>query len=398
MNNTAANAVPIQMGLADSPFQPRLEAYSYTHSWADWAGYKTANTLRDVEMEYFAIRNQATLYDISPMYKYRFAGPEAESALNKIAIRDVSKIKTGRVGYAVWCDEDGMVIDDGTIFRFDQNEFMLLCQESMLNWLMESAWGFDVEVTDEQHNYCGLALQGPTSFAVLQRAGLEQVADMKPFDLREIEPGRWVSRTGYTAELGYELHTAPENALTLWDRLWQSGQDFGLQPIGGEALDIARIEAGFLAPGTDFQPIHGTTRLDRGRTPFELGLGRMVDFNKGYFNGRRALIEHQRKGPGYNFVKLDIAGNQSAEGAYIYFGKNKEVGIVRSAAWSPTVKKNLAFADLIAPYGTKIKEGLWADIYVDREGRWERYGAKASVVEGPFIALERAKQTPPLLY
>ena len=280
----------VPIGVIETPFQPRLEALSTAKSWTNWAGYISPLTLDTVEFEYFAIRNQTTLFDISPMHKYRVTGPDALTVMNRLVTRNVAKLRDGRVGYAMWCDEEGMLIDDGTIFRYSETDFRLCCQETMYTWLLDTAWGFDVEIRDESHDIAALSLQGPTSFSLLQDAGLGAVADMKPFDWREIEPDLWISRTGFTGDLGYELWVPNDKALALWDRLWGAGDHWGVRAIGFEALNICRIEAGFIAAGVDFQPVHMAVRLGRGRSPLELGFGKMVAFDKGHFNGRRALM------------------------------------------------------------------------------------------------------------
>lgn len=387
--------VAVERGLLPTPFFERFDALSLVKKWHGWNGYLVADHLEAIEKEYFAIRSQATLFDLSPMCKYRVKGPDAARVMNRMVVRDVRKIAVGRVGYSLWCDEEGMTIDDGTIFRIGENEFILLCQEHMFTWLHKCAWGFDATITDETHDVCGLALQGPTSFSILKEAGLEAAGALKPFELTEIEPGLMISRTGYTGDLGYELFTAPEHALALWDRLWRAGRHWKLTPIGTDALEIARMETGFLAPGREFQPVHAVARAGRGRTPFELGFGRLVDFNKGHFNGRRALLAHQARGPRYHLVRLDIEDKEPAKNAYVYHGKSKVVGHVTSAVWSPTAKRNIAFAELEAPYGEGVRDGLWAELFVYREGVWHRRKKAAVVVDGPFYANPRARKTPP---
>jgi aminomethyltransferase len=343
--------VAVPRGLIATPFDPRLRALSIADKWTWWAGYASPAVLNSVESEYFAIRNQATLFDISPMYKYRLSGADAVRVVNRLVTRDVTRIRPGRVGYVVWCDEDGMVIDDGTLFRLNQDEFRICCQESQYSWLHEAAWGFDVEISDESERIAALALQGPTSFSVLDAAGLGACAKLRPYDLAKIEPGLEISRTGFTGDLGYELWVDPDRALSLWDRLWAAGGNYGLRAIGSEALSVARIEAGFIATGVDYKSIHHVIRPSRGRTPFELGLGRLVDFNKGHFNGRRALLRARKSGNRFTLVALDVDGAKPASGALIYYRKKKIAGHVTSAAWSPTTKRNLAFGELKAPYG-----------------------------------------------
>ena len=133
----------VPVALIPTPFQTRMEDISTAKSWINWAGYISPLTLDTVEFEYFAIRNQATLFDVSPMHKYRVTGPDALAVINRLVTRDVSRLRDDRVGYALWCDEEGMLIDDGTIFRVSETDFRLCCQEPMFSWLLDTAWGFD---------------------------------------------------------------------------------------------------------------------------------------------------------------------------------------------------------------------------------------------------------------
>lgn len=387
--------VAVPRGLIATPFDARLRALSIADRWTWWAGYASPAVLNTVESEYFAIRNQVTLFDISPMYKYRVSGADAVRVMNRLLTRDATKISPGRVGYALWCDEDGMVIDDGTVFRLGANDFRICCQESQYSWLHEAAWGFDAEIIDESEQIAALALQGPTSFSLLEAAGLGASAKLKPYDTADIEPGLRISRTGFTGDLGYELWIDPDRALTLWDRLWAAGGNHGLRAIGSDALNIARIEAGFIATGVDFKSIHHVIRPTRGRTPFELGLGRLVDFAKGHFNGRRALLQWRQTGNRYTLVPLDVDGAKPASGALIYYRQKKIAGHVTSAVWSPTTKRNIAFGELKAPYGVTRNDRLSTEIYLNKEGKWERLMTRVRIVERPFFKNPRSRATPP---
>jgi aminomethyltransferase len=202
-----------------------------------------------------------------------------------------------------------------------------------------------------------------------------------------------VSRTGFTGDLGYELWIEPARALDLWDALFTKGADHGIRPMGTHALEVARIEAGFIQAGVDFHPADSAVRLDRSRSPFELDLGRLVDFNKPFFNGRRALLEEQRRGPRFRFVRLDIEGNKPARSSYIYDSKRNVVGTVTSAEWSPSAKMNIALASLHMPWGLPGDE-LWAEIYYQRELKWARVMARCRVVEGAFFDPPRRRATP----
>ncbi|MFQ5958590.1 MAG: aminomethyltransferase family protein [Alphaproteobacteria bacterium] len=380
-----------------TPFHSRLAPLCHSNAWQRWAGYATVGYFTSVEDEYFAVRNAATLFDISPMVKYRIAGADAARYMNRLIPRDVDKVAPGRVAYAVWCNDDGKVLDDGTVFRLDDGAFQLNSQERHLCWLLDSALGFDVSIEDVSDAVAGLALQGPTSCAVLKAAGIGGVETLKPYRFTRFELdglALMVSRTGYTGDLGYELWIDPGDAETLWDRLMDAGEAHGLRPIGSGALDIARIEAGFIQANTDFVAADAALRPSRWRSPFELGLDWMVDFDKGHFIGRRALLREKEAGSRYRVVGLDVEGNKPAAQALVYHGrKRREVGAVTSAVWSPTCKRNLAIATLKAAYADDDGR-LWADVYLNKELKWERIRASCRVVARPFFNPRRRWATP----
>jgi len=382
-----------------SPFHPRIEALAKTQDWYDWAGYKAPNSLWDSELEYFAIRSQSALFDISPMVKYRIEGPDAEACLNRITLRNVAKLKPGRVHYTAWCDDEGHVLDDGTLFRLAVDHFRLCCQERHLPWLLDSAVRYNVSVMEETEEIAGLALQGPTSFAVLREAGFTGVEHLKVFDLADFlhQNGTvTISRTGFTGDLGYELFVETSLALSLWDRLWQAGEHRGLRAIGYQALNRARIEAGLIVANADFSTAEHALRADRVRMPDEIGLGFMVDAEKGHFNGRAAIIKARRnRTMRHVLVGLEIEGNIPAEHAIVYHRKKREVGLASAAIWSPMAKRNIAIASLSRPYGDTITHDLWVEIYAMRELKYERLMKRAKIVPRPFIKLDRRSAYPP---
>ena len=385
--------------LLETPFHARQRELSQVDAFVPWAGYTTVDVFTTVEHEYFAIRNAATLYDLTPMVKYRIAGREALEFLNHLVTRDLRKLKVGRVSYVVWCNDRGQLIDDGTVFRLGEREFRLCTAERQLDWLLDSAIGFEVEICEVTTEIAALAVQGPTSCHVLKRFGLEGVERLKVFELGEfVVRGRplTVSRTGFTGDLGYELWMRPEDALVVWDELMAAGRTRGLRAIGSQALNMARIEAGFLLPNVDFVNAEHTIRLGRERSPLELGLGWLVEFDKPHFTGRRALLAERDRGPRHLLVGLDVAGNKPAHNALLYADERgtREVGSVTSALWSPTCKRNIALALVAAP-SFALGNTLWADIYLNRELVWERRMARCTVVEKPFFAPERRRATPP---
>ena len=382
-----------------SPFYARLAALDTINSWHEWKGYTTPDELYCAETEYFAIRNATGVFDLTPMTKYRIKGPDALAYIDRLVTRDMSKIKPGRVAYAVWCNDQGQVIDDGTIFHLKEGEYRLCSQERHYAWLQDSAVGFDVSITEETAEIAALAVQGPTSFAILSRMGLDGLEDLKPFGLTHFDfegSEMMVSRTGFTGDLGYELWIDPEKAEVLWDQLFAAGEVTGIRAIGTHALEHARVEAGYLAAYEDFLPAHATVRTGRTRSPLELGLGWLVDFKKPNVNGRRALAEEKRNGSTWRLVKLDIEGNKAANHSYIFADAKagRNIGFVTSAAWSPVCKQNIALGTVQTPHGA-TGTNVWVEIYYQREMHWSRMMARAEVVDKPFWFPKRRGVTPP---
>lgn len=385
--------------LLTTPFHERERALSQVDSFVPWAGYTTVDVYTNVAQEYFAVRNACSVYDLTPMVKYRIAGPGALKYLNRLVTRDLGKLKVNRVSYCVWCNDEGHIIDDGTVFRVGEQEYRLCTAERQLDWLLDSALGFDVEIEEITDRIAALALQGPTACSVLLKLGLAGVEKLKPFEFGWFDSdGRklMVSRTGFTGDLGYELWVDPAHAVSLWDALMIAGRSRGIRAIGSRALNMVRIEAGFLLPNVDFVSAENSVRLGTSRTPLELGLAWLVDFTKGHFTGRRALLEQDRAGLKRQLVGLDIAGNKPAVNALLYADRNgrTEIGSVTSAIWSPTCKRNIALAMVEAPHFA-LGSTVWAEIYLSRELVWERRMCRAQVVDRPFFAPERRRVTPP---
>lgn len=386
--------------LLTTPFFERSQYLVETDTYVPWSGYSTPDVFSSVEQEYFAIRNSTSIFDLTPMVKYRITGPDSERYLNRLITRDVGKLRVNRVAYTVWCNEAGHVIDDGTVFRFGPEEFHLCTAERQLDWFLDSAVGFQVDVREVTEEIAALALQGPTSCAVLKAMGLAGVENLKLFEMGHFRVGEFplmVSRTGFTGDLGYELWIKPEGAVELWDRLMAAGKTRGIRPIGYQALDMARIEAGFILPNVDFISAAHTVRLGRETTPFELGLEWLVAMEKGHFNGRRALVEEKRRGSRRRLLAIEISGKKPAHGSLLYGSEKNwdQVGEIKSALWSPTCKRNIALAMIEAPYFETLKE-FWVDIYLHRELLWERRMERAWPVERPFFQPDRRKATPAL--
>ena len=235
--------------------------------------------------------------------------------LNRLVTRDISALKPDRVTYVVWCNDEGKVLDDGTIFHIRPGEYRLCSQHHQLDWLLLSSLGMDVCIEEETHEVAALSVQGPTSCSVLKAAGFSGLDELKPFGIaHKVLQGMevMISRTGFTGDLGYELWTTPDRALDLWDAIFglQERGLYNVRAIGLGALELVRIEAGFIMPGDDFNTAETTVRAGHDRSPFELGLDWVVNFDKAYFTGKRALLEEQNSPIQRRLLKLQVAGNK----------------------------------------------------------------------------------------
>jgi aminomethyltransferase len=334
------------------------------------------------------------------MVKQKITGPDSAEFVNRFFTRDMNKISIGRVGYVVWCDAEGQVLDDGTVFHIRENEYWLLCVERQLDNLGISAIGFDVEIEEITDDVACLGVQGPTSCSILKAMGFEGIEHLKPFDIKHYDfQGHeiMISRTGFTGDLGYEVWMVNEIALNFWDELFEKGEIYGIKPFGLDALDLVRIEAGLLVPGEDFMVAEFAIRPGSTRSPFELGLSWLVDLSKPVFNGRQALLEEKERGSRHTFVKLNVNGNKPAHGSYLYNQSGKKIGTVTSAMFSPSAKANIAFASLHAPW-KKGKDKIIAEIYYQKDLEWNRVMEEATIVTKPFYNPERKRITPAELY
>ena len=385
-------------------FYPRTAPLNSKLQWREWSGYLAASAYSDShEIEYNAIREAAALIDVSPLYKYLVTGPDAQRLVDRVITRDASKLAVGRVYYTSWCNEDGLVVDDGTVARLDESTYRWTAADPSLRWFRMNARGLDVELEDVSERISALAVQGPLSRDVLEAATGAEWGDLGYFGRRAGEVGGIavdVSRTGYTGDLGYEVWVENEHALEIWDAFVRAGSPYGIRPAGMLALDIARIEAGLILIEVDFDSVRRALIAEQSYSPFELGiLGRFVDFEKeAEFVGRRALeLEQARGGPPRRLVGLELEWEPLEE---LYrtkgltptldpaasrvpvplYARGRQVGKATSTTWSPTLKKVVALASVAASHsalGTKL-EVEWTV-----EARRSR--TPATVVETPFF-------------
>ncbi|MDP6540986.1 MAG: aminomethyl transferase family protein, partial [Planctomycetota bacterium] len=216
----------------ESPFHPRTAPLCESYRWKEWAGrHAVCSFGTTVDPEYLALRHACGLIDVSPLFKYEVKGPDAAALLSWIWTRDVTRLAVGAVAYGCWCDEDGKVIDDGTVARLGPERYRMTAAEPSLRWLSRQARGFDATLRDESESVAALALQGPTSRGVLRELCGSEAADLEFFRGTRARAGGLeldVTRTGYTGDLGFELWVDATDAVELWDAAVAAGADHGL--------------------------------------------------------------------------------------------------------------------------------------------------------------------------
>ena len=390
------NSLSFTKPLLETPFHERTYEACYNNDWYRWAGYKIAREYSNTELEYTAMRNTAGVLDITPMHKYDIKGADAIKFVDKLVTRNVTEIKSGQVMYIIWCNEDGNVIDDGTVFCFDSNHLRIFCAERNLNWFSDTAIGFDVEVEDVSDTIAALAFQGPLSCKILNLLNVKNIENLRPFYFDDFDLNGCkvtISRTGFSGDLGYEIWCKNEDAISVWDSLFKFNRDYKVLPAGMNALEMVRVEAGFIQPNADFMSAEQALRPNRMRNPFELGMGWLVDLNKNYFTGKKNLINLKKKTLTKKLVGLDIQGDKPAIGSVLYDKNKKEIGIVTAGMWSPSLKSNIAFGYVDKDH-MKIGSKVFAEIYHPEELEYKKIWAECSVVKKQFFNPPRRHKVP----
>tara|TARA_Y100001970_G_scaffold291619_1_gene429463 strand:+ start:1130 stop:2359 length:1230 start_codon:yes stop_codon:yes gene_type:complete len=393
-----------------SPFFKRTSKLNESQEWRRWSGYLSATNYElNHENEYFAIRTKAGLIDITPLYKYIIEGPDAQKFLHRLVTRNINICKVGQVMYTPWCDENGKVIDDGTVQRLSENKFRITSAEPNLEWLEHNSVGMDLMILDDSSTTAALALQGPNSRSILNALAEKSLDQLKFFWMMDTKLGDFpvsISRTGYTGDLGYEIWMEPENALSVWDLLIKKGKPYGITPTGLQALDISRIEAGLILLDVDYISSRHALIESRKSSPYELGLGWSVKMKKDDFIGKRALKKELKNGPKWRFVGIEIKWLELEKhyrkvglapglpstawrtSTPLYYG-SEQVGYATSGAWSPILKRYIALAHIKNNYANK-------GTLLDFELKVEHFRklTTAKVVKTPFFDPERKRSCP----
>jgi aminomethyltransferase len=380
-------------------------------NYREWSGYYAVSAYEGHhEHEYNAIRNAAALIDVSPLFKYLVTGPDASRFVDRLITRDVSKMAVGQVYYTPWCDERGKVIDDGTVSRLRDQTFRWTAADPNLRWFRQNAAGMKVTIEDISEEVAAVALQGPTSARLLRAAATADIDRLKYFRVIQGSIGGIpveISRTGYTGDLGYEIWMSSRDAVRVWDVLMERGKPFDIKPTGMLALDVARVEAGLLLIEVDFFSSKKAMIDQQTYTPYEMGLGRLVNLEKSRFIGQRALREEHGRGWRRQVVGIELdwteverlyeaAGLPPAVGATAsrtavpVYRAGRQIGKATTTTWSPVLKRMIALATVDRPH---YAEGTVVQVEVTIEAVRHRVGAR--VVATPFFNPPRKTATPP---
>jgi aminomethyltransferase len=384
-----------------TPFHSRTSALCASHNWRTWSGYLVASSYDVVhDYEYHAIRNAAALIDVSPLFKYDVRGKDALRLVDRVITRDAMKCAVGQAIYTCLCDGEGKVIQDGTVFRLADDHYRFHLADPGLRWLKLNALGMDVSIQDVSEGLAALALQGPNSLRILQSVADGNLRQLRFFRFIFAKmagiPGI-VSRTGYTGDLGYEVWVAAGDAERLWDVLMEAGEAFGIRPAGMLALDVARLEAGFILLEVDYIGVEKAIAPFQKYTPFEIGLGWTVDLKKEHFVGCRELRRETERAASRQIVGLEIDLRDYDQlyqqvglppqmpvvawrSAVPVYKETRQVGHATTGAWSPILKKYIALATLGKAY---VEPGTRVDFEVTVAYRRKTVGA--TVVKLPFF-------------
>jgi aminomethyltransferase len=398
--------MPIGTAVHDRTF-----ALAESLNYREWSGYYAVSAYEaHHEHEYNAIRNAAALIDVSPLFKYILRGRDAQKLVDRVITRDATKLAIGQVYYTPWCDEHGKVIDDGTVTRLGEAEFRWTAADPSLRWFTQNAIGLEVRIEDVSEQIAALALQGPTSGRLLHAVADAEIAGLKYFRMtRGTIAGVPVdiSRTGYTGDLGYEIWMPWDRAIDVWDALMTGGRAFDIHPAGMLALDVARVEAGLLLIDVDFHSSKKALIEAQKYTPYEMGLGRLVQLDTRPFVGRGPLAEEHKRGPAQQIVGLDISwpaveklydsiglppqvSSAASRTAVPVYRNGRQVGRATTTTWSPVLKKLIALATVSAPH---FAEGTALEFEITVEA--VRHRVPAIVVKTPFFS--PARKTAPAL-
>ncbi len=346
----------------------------------DFGGWALPVQYSSIIEEHKAVRERAGLFDVSHMGEIIVEGPSAFEFLQRMVTNDISGISQGRAIYTPMCYPDGGTVDDFIIYQLEEDKYLLVVNASNTDkdyeWLMEHRVD-GVEIHNVSCDYAQLAIQGPAAQSILQKLTDTPLGEIRFFrfakDVEIAGVKSLVSRTGYTGEDGFEIYFSADKAVELWEKIMEAGEGEGMLPAGLGARDTLRFEAGLVLYGNE---------LSQEITPLEAGLGRFVKLGKEYFIGKDALVKQSEEGLERTLVGFEMIDRGIPRSQYKIYHEDKEIGLVTSGSFAPTLQKNLGLALIDSAYseiGTEISVIV------------RKRSLKAKLVELPFYSRKAKK-------
>ncbi|QQS36289.1 MAG: glycine cleavage system aminomethyltransferase GcvT [Ignavibacteriales bacterium] len=340
----------------------------------EFAGYEMPIQYSSIMAEHKSVRNSVGVFDVSHMGEVFVKGDRALDFVQHITVNDASKLFPGRVQYSAMCYPDGGIVDDLLVYMISEKEFMLVINASNIdkdfNWMNDNN-SFGVELKNESDEYSLLAVQGPNSQKTVQKIS-DKNLDLEYyhfFNAKICGVEMTVSRTGYTGELGYELYFKGDDKTSemIWQKLFEAGKEFNIQPVGLAARDSLRLEMGFCLYGND---------IDQTTHPLEAGLSWITKLNKKEFIGRDALLKYKAEGLKRKLVPMIVDDKAFPRHGYEITYSGKKVGNVTSGTLSPVLEKSIALG-----YVEASNSNLGGQINIVIRGK----DVPAKIVKLPFI-------------
>jgi aminomethyltransferase len=340
----------------------------------EFAGYLMPIHYSSILAEHKAVRDSVGVFDVSHMGEIFVTGEKAVDFVQHITVNDVSKLYPGRVQYSAMCYNDAGIVDDLLVYKFTDNKFLLVVNASNIekdfNWMNENN-KFSVTLENKSDEYSLIAVQGPNSNKTLQKLCDKEInlEYYHFFETKVAGVDMILSRTGYTGELGYELYFKGDEktAEHVWNKIFEAGKEFNIQPVGLAARDSLRLEMGFMLYGND---------IDKTTNPLEAGLGWITKLNKGNFIGRDVLLKVKSEGLSRKLVAMLGNDKSFPRHGYEIKADNKKIGEVTSGTVSPVLEKPIAMGYVDV---SQAAEGNEVNIVV--RGR----ETKVKIVKLPFI-------------
>ncbi len=340
----------------------------------DFAGFEMPIQYSSIIAEHKAVRTTVGVFDVSHMGEVIIKGEKALDYVQHVTVNNAIKMEPGKVQYSAMCYEDAGIVDDLLVYKMADDEYMFVVNganhDKDLEWMNKNN-SFGVEIIDESDDYSLLAVQGPNSRKVVEKL-FNQEIDIEFYTFLKssiFDQEVIVSRTGYTGELGYELYFkgSQELAERVWDKLFEVGQEFGIEPTGLGCRDSLRLEMGYCLYGND---------IDKTTTTLEAGLGWITKLKKGDFIGREVLLKQKENGVEKKLVPIIFEGRAFPRKDYEIQKDGKVVGRITSGTVSPILEKPIAMGYVET---SLAKEGETVDVIIRNKA------IKATITKLPFV-------------